>query len=77
MPDDEDTGKLLKELRDLMILQLRQSGVPAGAIGKVLGLSAKSIQNRYSIGKAKGETTEALSEGSAEGAQPSQISSQP
>lgn len=41
-----------------MILQLRQSGVSPEAIGKVLGVTAKSIRNRYPIGKVKGESTE-------------------
>ncbi|MDG6916953.1 MAG: hypothetical protein JRM85_05090 [Nitrososphaerota archaeon] len=58
----ENNERTLKELRDLMILQLRQSGVSPEAIGKVLGVTAKSIRNRYPIGKVKGESTEEGSE---------------
>lgn len=56
-PDSESKSaeKLLKQIRDLMVLQLRQTKVPTEAIGNILGISAKTVRNTYPIGKGKSE----------------------
>jgi hypothetical protein len=56
--ESKETNKLLEQLRDLMVLQLRQAKVPTEAIGRALGISAKSVRNQYPLGKAKGEVEE-------------------
>lgn len=52
MPNVEKTENdtvLLRQIRDLLILQLRQERVSPEAIGQVLKVSGKTIQNRYPL----------------------------
>lgn len=55
---NESEAKLLEEIRDLLVLELRSAGVSSDAIGRVLGVTAKSVRNQYPIGKVKGESSE-------------------
>ena len=68
LDEDREIEKRLTEIRDLLVLSLRQSGVPAGTIGKVLGISAKTVMNRYPMKGAKAEEAETETKGSSEAA---------
>ncbi len=49
MSSEIDEKELLREIRDLLILQLRVSGASSDSIGNVVGLTGKSIRNRYPL----------------------------
>jgi len=53
LSNDEESRKLLRELRDLLVIQLRQAGVTPETIGKQLKVSGKTIRNRYPVGNEK------------------------
>lgn len=53
----ESSKQLLEQIKGLLVLQLRKSGVDDTAIGNVIGLKAKSVRNRYPL--TKKETDEA------------------
>lgn len=47
MSEAPETNKLLTQVRDLLVLSLRNSDVPPEAIAPILGISTKSVRNRY------------------------------
>jgi len=49
LADNKEELRLLTETRDLIVMLLRHSGVPPAAIGSVLGISAKTVMNRYPV----------------------------
>lgn len=52
--DEEDSVELLRQIRDLLVLQLRQSGVHPAIIGKFIGnVAEKTVRNRYPIGQIR------------------------
>lgn len=51
MSTEENSNILLRQIRDLLVLQLRQLGVSPDAIGNLLKISSKSVQNRYPLRK--------------------------
>jgi DNA-binding NarL/FixJ family response regulator len=53
MTDEEDLKSLLREIRDLLVIQLRQGGVSNDTIGRQLGISGKSVRNRYPLGNER------------------------
>lgn len=55
--DSKNKDKLLRQIRDLLVLQLRQTKVPTAAIANILGITEKTVRNTYPIGKTKEEGT--------------------
>lgn len=46
-----EKDEILLQIRDLLVLQLRASNVPPISIGRILDLNAKTIRNRFPIGR--------------------------
>jgi len=56
MSEETTERDLLEQIRDLLAIQLRNSGVATDTLARVLNISPKTVRNKYPLGREKEET---------------------